>query len=107
MSKDVTPAERIVHVARLLLERNIGFLEGVRCLAELRHLVKDPEDDVFATIRAIDSQTDHFPLGEVRKRTAEGALARMDGELEQFALRSSPELDRACVALIERYGRQF
>ena len=58
-----------------------GVLEAVRALVSLAHTdaVADVEDRKF--IIAIESETDHLPVGEVRKLRASSALKEKDVEI--------------------------
>ena len=60
--------QELVDTARGVLDGSIGVIEGCRALAALRHQVDvDSLDPDFLPIIGIDSETDHFPIGDVRK----------------------------------------
>ncbi len=77
-------------IAQGALDGRTTVLEAVRVLASLAHTdaVADVEDRKF--IIGIESETDHLPVGEVRKVWASSALKEKDVEIARAA-----ELGRA------------
>jgi hypothetical protein len=70
-----------------LRDRRIGITEGCRNVAGLRHALGEENNELFLPFVAVDSETDHFPLGDVRARWSPSALERVDKErlaCEQF-----------------------
>lgn len=57
----------LVNVASLMLSENINLLEEIRKICSLRFAVGEPNNEVFLPIRGIESETDSFPMGEVRE----------------------------------------
>ncbi len=56
---------KITSTAKSMLEGELSFLSGARILASLRHEFPSGADDRdFLVFVAVDSETDHFPLGE-------------------------------------------
>jgi len=68
-------------IARAVLDGRTTVLEAVRALVSLAHTdaVADVEDRRF--IIGIESETDHLPVGEVRKLWASSALKEKDVEI--------------------------
>jgi Protein of unknown function (DUF2489) len=73
--------QRARDVAQAALDGQTTVLEAVRALVSLAHTdaVADVEDRTL--IIAIESETDHLPVGEVRKLWAPSALDVMDKEI--------------------------
>jgi hypothetical protein len=46
----------------------------------LRHALDEEKNELFLPFVAVDSETDHFPLGDVRARWSLNALEREDKE---------------------------
>ena len=60
--------QRVVSVATDMLSGRLSFLEGARLLSHLRVALRLPVDDPdFLPFVATDSETDHLPLGDVRR----------------------------------------
>ena len=73
--------QRAKEIAQAALDGRITVLEAVRVLVSLAHTdaVADVEDRKF--IIGIESETDHLPVGEVRKLWALSALREKDVEI--------------------------
>lgn len=95
---------RLVEIAQAILEERIGIIAGARELAWLRHDV-DPEqvDEDLLGMAGIESQTDHLPLGDVRRHWAEAALRRADAEVAEQEAFFRDSAFASCRALVERY----
>jgi hypothetical protein len=97
--------EVVVRCAREMLAGAIGVIEGSRILARLRCDVGDGDfDPDFLPFVAIDSETDHLPVGTVRDYWDRDALAAKDleiGEAEAFHREAALV---ACRRLVERFG---
>jgi hypothetical protein len=72
---------RAREVAQAALDGRTTILEAARALVSLAHTdaVPDIEDRKF--IIAVESETDHLPIGEVRKLWAPDALQEKDVEI--------------------------
>ena len=94
----------LVAVATAMLENRLDLIEGVRKICALRHAIGDSANDVFVPIRAIDSETDHFPLGEIRAQCASDYLERMDLEMEHYLADASDDIFRACKEIVRVFS---
>jgi Protein of unknown function (DUF2489) len=77
----------LVQVLEDLRSSRVGITEGCRNVVGLRHALDQENNELFLPFVAVDSETDHFPLGDVRARWSPIALAREDKErlaCEQF-----------------------
>ena len=52
----------LVAVASGMLAGGVNLIEGMRRICALRIAIEDPENKVFLPIRAMESETDSFPL---------------------------------------------
>ena len=97
---------QVISTAQAMLEGQLSFLIGSRRLAALRHETDAAADEAdFLVFVAIDSNTDALPLGSVREHWDQGALARLEPEIEEaehWALTVGAD---ACRSLIARFGR--
>jgi hypothetical protein len=71
----------------------------------LRHQTDAATDDAdFLIFVAIDSDTDTLPLGSVREYWDQGALARLEPEIEGAERWASTVGADACRSLMVRFG---
>ncbi len=99
--------QQVVTVARDILEGRSGVIEGSRLLASLSHCIGVGEFDAdFLPFVGIDSETDHLPIGEVRRHWAADALATKDAELAVAEAFYRQRASAACARLIARFADQ-
>jgi len=94
----------LVAVATAMLKDQLNLIEGVRKICALRYQVSDPENQVFMAIRAIESETDHFPLGQMRDRWASDYLQRMDEEMARYLATAKQDILVACKEIIRIFS---
>lgn len=63
----------------------------------------NPSDPVFNSIRAFESQTDDYPIGDVRSNWAPEALARFDRDYERYLPAARDDVLKACEDLIREF----
>lgn len=90
----------LVHVSKSMIDGEIDLIEGVRKICFLRNYTKFPDSKVFIPIRAIDSETDHFPIGEMRKFCSMEYLKRMDEEMHVYISNMKDEILKCCSEII-------
>lgn len=94
----------IVRVARAILNGTIGIIEGSRTLHGLGHEeCADDLDPDFSIFVVIDSDTDHLPVGDVRKMWLEDALVEKDEEIRKIIDFYKEDVLRACSNIILRF----
>ena len=96
---------KIVRVAEAMIEGKMQLIQGCRDLCGFLSLTLEPERDVFLAIIAIESETDHFPLGDVRRECAPDYLKRMDGEMDRSIEDARVDILCACHELIQIFRR--
>lgn len=94
----------LVAVAESMLAGETNLLEGVRRVCALRFTVEDPQDEVFMSIRAIDSETDHWPLGTTRATCSEEYLIRSDREIRDYLVDARDDILQACRRIVKAYS---
>jgi hypothetical protein len=95
----------IVSTARGMLLGAIGIVEGGRRLITISHALGLDRDPDFTFFVGLNSETDHFPLGEVRRHWAADALQHKDGELQACESFYHASAFQVCQSLIHRYGK--
>lgn len=95
----------VTNTARLIRDGKMNVIEGAWRLSALRHDVsrKDFDDD-FGLFVAIVSETDHLPIGEVRKQYSPDALRRADAEIAKIEKLYRAQVEVACEKLIARFS---
>jgi hypothetical protein len=96
--------QEIVSVSKSILAGEVNIIEGIRKLCVLRNLVDNPDDEVFLPIRAIESETDHFPVGPQRTNWAPDSLKRLDQEVEEYLAAAQGEIFESCREIIRSYS---
>jgi hypothetical protein len=93
----------ILGVARGVLDGTVGIVEAARILVSISFALGVEDEEPFLTFRSIDSETDHYPLGDVRARWSPNALAREDGKRERYEAKIRAGVEEACRGLIAKY----
>ncbi|MBU0944258.1 MAG: DUF2489 domain-containing protein [Proteobacteria bacterium] len=104
IGKRTSERAELVSVANDIINGQIHLIEGVRKICSLRHTVDDPDNSVFMPIRAIESETDHFPLGEIRSRCAVEYLERIDAEMKDYLDEAKQDILDACNEIINTFS---
>ena len=98
---------QVVSTAQAMLDGQLSFLIGSRRLAALRHEIDAAADDAdFLVFVAIDSETDALPLGVVRAHWDQGALTRLEPEIEEAERWAFNVGGDACKSLVVRFGER-
>ena len=92
-----------VNIARRVLGGEVSILVAARELVGLRFAASDERDPDFLTFVAIDSETDHLPIGQEREYWAPDALAEKDVEIAKVEEWAREIGAAACKRLIERF----
>ena len=94
----------LIALANSMLAGKTNLIEGVRKICTLRFAVEDPENEVFLAIRGIESETDLFPLGEMRTNCHREYLMRMDGEMNTYLAEAQEDIFQACREIIKTFS---
>ena len=95
----------LVLVAQSILDGKMDLIEGVRNICSLRPETGDPDNEVFLLIRAIESETDHYPVGQTRKRCSAEYLHRMDIEKQRYIEDAMNDIFNACKKIVKIYSQ--
>lgn len=88
-----------------MLSGEMHLIEGVRRIARLWDQSSCPEKDAFLAIRAIESETEHFPLGAVRSHYAMEYIQSLDVELDAYLSDAKDDIRSTCTELIQAIER--
>ena len=97
--------QKAVAVAAAILRRELGVIEGARQLTSLGHdLVDDWRvDPDFLVVGALDSQTDHLPVGKVRNLWDPALLAAKDALIQRIESEARHDFEQACRNIVSRF----
>ena len=90
----------LVAVASGMLAGGVNLIEGMRRICALRCAIEDPENEVFLPIRAMESETDSFPVGAMRSNCSEDYLKRADAEMESYLADAHDDILQACREIV-------
>ena len=93
--------DRLVSIASDIADGNLDFVAGLRLIVGVWKDAGQPAGECFDVLRALESDTDHFPVGEVRRHCTIEYLAAADAEKEQYFLKCRDDLLAACSEIIQ------
>jgi hypothetical protein len=94
----------LVAVASGMLAGGVNLIEGMRRICALRIAIEDPENKVFLPIRAMESETDSFPLGAMRANCSQDYLKRADAEMESYLADARDDILQACQEIVRTFS---
>lgn len=95
--------QKFIALLKQIILGSINIIEGSRQIVSL-HVEQQVENDLdFLTIVGFASETDEFPLGDVRKRYNADYLKKLDNELEEYLAIAKPSIIKACENLLKKY----
>ena len=96
--------QELVELAHLMLDGQFNLIEGVRRICALRLATGDPDNEVFFPIWAVESETDAFPLGEMRAACSPDYLKRSDAEMQRYLDESRSDILKACREILRAFS---
>lgn len=96
--------QELVELANSMLAGEINLIEGVRRICALRFAVQDPENEAFLPIRAIESETDNFPLGAMRASCSPDYLQRADRDMQKYLADAQDDILQACREIVRKFS---
>ena len=70
-------------LAQRIIDGQVGIIEGSRQILLYQSWLHARGDEAFNVFRAIESQTDHLPIGKVRDLWSPDALKEKDKEIKE------------------------
>jgi hypothetical protein len=97
---------RAADVASAILRGELGIIEGARLLSDMSsYLVEDwVSDPDFRVFGALDSETDHLPVGAQRELWDPDALRERDAAVARIERSASEAVFTACRNVVARFG---
>ena len=97
----------VTRIASGILDGSIDLITGARQLTTLSHKVYADKDTDFVTFIGIESETDAFPLGAVRRHWSPDALAKYDLERERAEQHYRPCALESARRLVTKYAQNI
>jgi hypothetical protein len=91
----------LLTVLEALKGGQIGITAGCRRVTALGHALGEGHSDLFLPFVGVDSETDRFPMGDVRELWSADALWRVDKERAEIEAHYSPFVMRAIDELLK------
>lgn len=95
--------EHLLELCKDLLEGRKGVIETSREMMRWRFSIGPESDPDFLVFTGIDSETDHIPLGSVRKNWQVETLQRKDLEIQEAEEFFRSRAEEAAASLIRKY----
>jgi hypothetical protein len=95
----------IIELCSAMIGGSVDLIEGCRRLVSLRHQVKETDNEIFFAVRAVDSETDHFPVGAMREQCSEDFLRKSDKEIAEYLEDATPSIISSCEEIINYFQK--
>jgi len=95
-----------IQIAREMLNGNMHLILGCRILRNLSLKSGLYEDNIFTPFIAVDSETDHFPIGKMRDLCDLDYLKRVDVEINEYLDIERPYIITSCQNLINKFEQR-
>lgn len=102
LHSEVGNLTEIITVARAVLNGDMKVIEASRVLLKLKRSA-GLAGEVFLPFIAIDSETDHLPVGPERELWPAEALAKKDQEIREVEEMYADIAREACSLIIEQF----
>lgn len=97
--------KKVAFLVSQVLVGKLSILEASRELSKLVYEIDvDERDEDFLIFIAIDSETEHLPIGEVRKMWSKEALWKKESEITNSEKWAREIGLKACRNLLSRFG---
>lgn len=98
-------SRKIVEIAGGIISGEHGLIAGSRQLWRLGREVGAERDPDFTFFCALDSESDHLPIGEIRQRWNADALSEKDKEIAKFESFHRERALEICRRLVQKYEK--
>lgn len=105
--KDNYLKNNLVCTAKKIILAEEDLLQGIRKVCKIASDMDAEEKPIFSIFIGIDSETDHYPIGEVRQRCSKEYLERADRELKEYLEEVKEPLFKACEEIIDYYQQDI
>lgn len=99
--------DELASVSRRIVHGELHPIEGCRMVASIRNELPECDATVFDRIVLVESETEHFPMGEIREHYNAEVLRRLDQEMEDYLHDETGNIKEACRSIILFLGAQW
>ena len=99
--------KEIIRVAKEMLAGAVDLIIGCRVITGLSCNTDDPQDEIYLPFIALDSETDHLPMGSVRELCDPDYLKRVDKEINRYNELAREDIHKACVELVKKLSHEL
>ena len=96
--------QQIVDICRAAVRGEIGVIDASRKLRNLQYQLFESIDHDFLCFIAIESETDHLPVGNERQYWNKEVLIEKDKEIAAYESDVKQKFLDACNQVIERFS---
>jgi len=94
----------VMRACRNYLSGDIGLIEASRELVSYAHRLRETNDSDFVFFIAVNSETDHLPVGKWREGWAADSLAKKDKEVEEVEEFYRRDAQIAAKSLLSKFN---
>jgi len=96
--------KELVNTARKIVYDKIDIIEGCRIINSLWHAASLPETDNYYFFEGIDSESEEFVKGDIRKNFSIEYLKKVDEEEENYLKDLIFHIKNVCEDIIKEYS---
>ena len=94
-----------VEIATGVINGSINPIEGCRRLVWLDEDLNMENDKSFLALAGMESETDHWPLGEAKENYSPAYLQKVEKEEREYLASARDEIVQACREIIEKLSK--
>jgi hypothetical protein len=92
--------QRLVATAKAVRDGALGIILGCREIAQLARVLDFQSEPAVEPFIAVDSETDHLPVGPERTHWSAEALKEKDAEIAEYEIESREQMSTAADNLV-------
>ncbi len=96
--------DELISTAQRIISGEMQLIEGIRKINALRFAIDDSENPIFIAIRAMESETDHFPTKETSAQYSHEYSDKICTEENEYIKDVKEEVQGICRDIISRYS---
>lgn len=98
--------DEVVYLVNSFLEGKTGAIEISRKIIRLSYDLGIQDSDEISVFKALESQTDHFPIGALRNNYSDERLKEIDEETKDYEDYYKESVTDVCLKLIDKYSTE-
>lgn len=102
-----TDVNEILIIVNDILEEKIGSIKASRKLIRLFSEIGFDDDNDLLVFKALDSETDHLPVGKLRENYSSQKLKEIDEEIKKYEDFYRNSVMSACKNILKKYSTKM